>query len=69
MCRSAVAPAKPITMPATETMPSLAPRTAARSRLSRLLSESRVRLVRVLAHLRELPGAGSVVGEDMTPSS
>ena len=36
--RSLVAPTAPITMPAVETMPSLAPRTAARSQFSRLLS-------------------------------
>src|SRR6478735_8191808 len=36
--RSLVAPTAPMTMPAVETMPSLAPSTAARSQLSRLLS-------------------------------
>ena len=37
--RSAVAAATPITMPAVETIPSLAPKTAARSQLSLLATE------------------------------
>ena len=50
--RSLVAPATPITMPAVETMPSLAPSTPARSQLSRLLSPTLVRLVLVRTGLQ-----------------
>ena len=45
--RPLVAPAAPITMPAVETMPSLAPRTPARSQLSRAVDALLVRLVLV----------------------
>ncbi len=66
--RSEVAPATPITMPAMETMPSLAPSTAARSRLSRLFSELACGSSACWLISGKSP-AGWVVGEDMAPSS
>ena len=59
--RSLVAPATPITMPAVETMPSLAPSTPARSQLSRLFEPALVRLVLVRTRLE--PGLVEVLGE------
>src|SRR6478736_3597491 len=68
-CRSAVAPAKPITIAATETMPSFAPRTAARSRLSSPFSESECGSSACWLISGNSPGERSAMGEDMASSS